>query len=204
MGEVPVLLGTTGLHLFGRCRYDSLVRQVTKCIDDALLWSSKYRRGLPPGYRVARHLCSQRDQDKFHFAEDEVEFANSEVKPCKKYLRASPCPCTAWFGLVNQVAFAFSMTSRMAPFRALLKPSAPFQWTNDLQQAFDDSKKEITARIKEGVQIFDKERPTCLATDWSKDGIGNWLFQKHCQPIPGDLLLPRGMEGENHRYSGPG
>ncbi len=21
----------------------------------------------------------------------------------------------------------------------------------------------------------------CLATDWSKDGIGYWLFQKHCQ-----------------------
>ena len=36
-------------------------------------------------------------------------------------------------------------------------------------------------RIKEGVRIFDKDRPTCLATDWSKDGIGYWLFQKHCQ-----------------------
>lgn len=23
-------------------------------------------------------------------------------------------------------------------------------------------------------------RPTCLATDWSKDGIGHWLLQKHC------------------------
>lgn len=181
-------------------RYDSLVtevRQVTKCIDDALLWSST----IEGAYHQATEwldICARNgitlNPDKFHFAEDEVEFAgfeitNSEVKPCKKYIRAIadfPVPTgitdiRAWFGLVNQVAFAFSMTSRMAPFRALLKPSAPFQWTDDLQQAFDDSKKEITDRTKEGVHIFDKERPTCLATDWSKDGIGYWLFQKHCQ-----------------------
>ena len=69
----------------------------------------------------------------------------------------------------------------MSPFRALLKPSSTFKWTNDLQQSFDASKTEICDRIKEGVQIFEKDRPTCLATDWSKDGIGYWLFQKHCQ-----------------------
>ena len=32
----------------------------------------------------------------------------------------------------------------------------------------------------EGVHIFDKSRQTCLATDWSKDGIVFWLFQKLC------------------------
>ena len=26
----------------------------------------------------------------------------------------------------------------------------------------------------------DKTKPTCLVTDWSKEGIGFWLFQKHC------------------------
>ena len=31
-----------------------------------------------------------------------------------------------------------------------------------------------------GVQIFDPGKPTCLATDWSKTGIGFWLLQKHC------------------------
>ena len=25
-----------------------------------------------------------------------------------------------------------------------------------------------------------KTKPTCLVTDWSKDGIGFWLLQKHC------------------------
>ena len=34
-------------------------------------------------------------------------------------------------------------------------------------------------------KIFDKGRPTSLATDWSKSGFGFWLTQKHCdcQPI---------------------
>ena len=29
--------------------------------------------------------------------------------------------------------------------------------------------------------IFDKKKPTCLATDWSKSGIGYCLLQKHCR-----------------------
>ena len=32
---------------------------------------------------------------------------------------------------------------------------------------------------------------TCLATDWSKDGIGYWLFQKHCDCFSGDLFCCR-------------
>ena len=31
------------------------------------------------------------------------------------------------------------------------------------------------------IQIFDPSKPTCLATDWSKTGIGFWLLQKHCK-----------------------
>ena len=30
------------------------------------------------------------------------------------------------------------------------------------------------------MEIFDKTKPNCLATDWCKDGIEFWLFQKHC------------------------
>ena len=35
--------------------------------------------------------------------------------------------------------------------------------------------------IKEGVQSFEPNRPTCLATDWSKTGLGFTLLQKHCR-----------------------
>ena len=181
-------------------RYDSLVAGIekkTKCIDDAFLWSDS----IEDAFHQATEwldICARNgitlNPSKFRFAQDEVEFAGfeitrTEVKPWRKYLRAisefpTPTGITdiwAWFGLVNQVAYAFSMASVVSPFRSLLKPSSPFTWSTDLQQAFDASKTEICTRIQEGVRIFDKNRLTCLATDWSKDGIGYWLFQKHCQ-----------------------
>ncbi len=136
--------------------------------DDALLWSTSIEDALHQATEWL-NICARNgitlNPDKFRFAQDEVEFAgfqiiNTEVKPCNKYLRAItdfPIPngitdIRAWFGLVNQVAFAFSMASVMAPFRALLKPSAQFTWTDDLQQAFEASRLKITSRIKEGVR----------------------------------------------------
>ena len=68
----------------------------------------------------------------------------------------------------------------MLPFRRLLKPGTPFEWNDRLDDLFDNSKSLIIDDIRKGVEIFDKSKPTCLATDWSKDGIGFWLSQKHC------------------------
>lgn len=86
----------------------------------------------------------------------------------------------SWFGLVNQVSYAFSMTEKMNPYRQLLKHNAPFVWTSKLENLFQISKKAIIKEIEHGVRIFDRSKPTCLAKDWSKTGIGFWLFQKHC------------------------
>ena len=127
------------------------------------------------------------------FAEETVEFAGFEirtdsVRPCKKYLQAItdfPTPknisdIRSWFGLVNQVSYAFSMAPTMLPFRQLLKPAKSFSWDDSLDEAFKESKTVIVREIQKGVRIFDKSKPTCLATDWSNSGIGFWLFQKHC------------------------
>ena len=110
------------------------------------------------------------------------------VRPCKNYLQAIrdfPTPknltdVQSWFGLVNQVSYAFSMAECMQPFRQLLKPSKTFTWDDQLDNIFNESKSIIIKEIENGVKIFDKNKPTCLATDWSRDGIGFWLFQKHC------------------------
>ena len=181
-------------------RYDALVANVrskTKCIDDTLLWSDDITEAFHQATEWL-HICAVNgitlNPKKFHFAEDTVEFAGftvtpSEVRPADKFLESItefPTPTSitdirAWFGLVNQVSYAFAMTSAMLPFRALLKPSTPFVWSDELAEAFAASKLHICERIRVGVEIFDKDRPTCLATDWSKDGIGFWLFQKHCQ-----------------------
>jgi len=63
----------------------------------------------------------------------------------------------------------------MLPFRQLLKPGTPFKWDSELNELF-----VIIEEIEEGLCIFDKSKPMCLATDWSKTGVGFWLFQKHC------------------------
>ena len=77
--------------------------------------------------------------EKFQFAMEEVEFAGfmvgkSSIGTTEKYKQAImefPAPQSisdvrSWFGLINQVAYSFSMSSVMAPFRLLLSPSTKF------------------------------------------------------------------------------
>lgn len=184
-------------------RYDQIIADsklsyasYTKCIDDTLIWSDDIENNF---FQVAEwlNMCGLHgitlNPKKFVFAEDNTEFAGFEitpdaVQPCGAYLRAIaefPTPqnitdVRAWFGVVNQVSYSFSMADKMLPFRQLLKPSTPFQWNGNLDALFKESKIAIVNDIKEGVRIFDKNKPTCLATDWSKTGIGFWLVQKHC------------------------
>ncbi|CAB4000845.1 Hypothetical predicted protein [Paramuricea clavata] len=68
----------------------------------------------------------------------------------------------------------------LLPHRPALKPGTPFIWNEELNNLFNESKTVIVTEIEEGVRIFDKSKPPCLATDWSKSGIGFWLLQKHC------------------------
>ena len=104
----------------------------TKCIDDTLLWSST----IADSFLQAQEwldLCSRHgitlNHSKFRFTGETVEFAGFEISnetvcPCKKYMNAIadfPTPTSltdvrSWFGLVNQVAYAFSMTDNMLPF----------------------------------------------------------------------------------------
>jgi hypothetical protein len=128
--------------------------------------------------------------DKFHFAKEVVEFAGFEitmeaVRPSEKHLQEIwdfPAPMClkevrSWFGLVNQVAFAFSASSMMEPFRHLLKPKLKFAWSPQLQVTFEESRWVIVEMVTEGVKIFDMKRVTCLLTDWSKMGLGFFLVQ---------------------------
>ena len=62
----------------------------------------------------------------------------------------------------------------------LLLPKNKFEWTPDIDETFKKSKTLIIKEIKCGVEIYDPSRPTCLRPDWSKQGIGYFLLQKHC------------------------
>ena len=180
-------------------RYDEIVAHIprkTKCIDDTLLWSNSIEDSF---FQAAQWLDGggrngiTLNPEKFVFCEDEVEFAGfrislNNVSPCQRYLQAIkdfPTPknitdVRSWFGLLNQVSYAFSMAKRLQPLRQLLKPDQKFEWSDPINNLFEESKDVIISEIDKGVRIFDKNKPTCLATDWSKDGIGFWLLQKHC------------------------
>ena len=47
----------------------------------------------------------------------------------------------------------------------MLSPQSEFVWNQDLNDAFERSKKEIIESVKNGVKTFDPKRTTCLAID---------------------------------------
>ena len=84
-------------------RYDEILstsqlsnKDYTKCIDDALLWSTSIEKSFWQTVEWLEILGKNgiiANSDKFKFAEDVVEFAGFEitpdsVRPCTKYLRA--------------------------------------------------------------------------------------------------------------------
>ena len=116
-----------------------------------------------------------------------------EVRPSKKYtdtIKHFPQPKTitdmrAFFGLVNQVTFAFYISKEMEPFRELLKPKnspgGKLYWDAQLQRIFEKAKNAIVKEVINGVKTYDSQRKTCLATDWSRTGICHTLLQKYCK-----------------------
>ena len=181
-------------------RFDEIVAtipQKTKCIDDTLLWSQSIEEAFFQAIQwldiCGRHGITL-NPTKFVFAKKTVQFAGFEisdtaVRPCPKMFEAIekfPRPenltdLRSWYGLINQVSYTLATAPIMLPFRKLLSPSQKFEWTEELNQACEESRKTIINQIAKGVQIFDKDLPTCLATDWSKTGLGFWLFQKTCK-----------------------
>ena len=113
------------------------------------------------------------------------------VRPNRKFLeaiRAFPAPKTlsearSFFGMVNQVSYAFAMSPHMAAFRHMLRPDTweAFEWNDTLKEEFEAAKEKIVESVQDGVSSFDTSKTTCLATDWSKQGLGFFLLQKWCE-----------------------
>ena len=131
--------------------------------------------------------------EKFHFARRIVDFAgfrisDETIEPLPKYMdaiRDFPTPTSttdirSWFSLVNQVANYAQLRDIMAPFKPFLSPRCRFEWTPELERAFQASKESIIAEVRHGVEIFDPTKRTCIRPDWSRQGIGYFLSQKHC------------------------
>ena len=156
-------------------------------MDDTVLWADSIKEAF-------NQVCSYltlvgkngivMNPAKFVFAEKTVEFAGftitaDSVRPSPTYLEGIknfPPPrditgARSFFGLVNQASYAFSMKECMQPFRHLLKKGVKFEWNPELQRSFDEAKQHIIDLVEEGVRIFDMSKPTCLATDWCRQGV---------------------------------
>ena len=202
-----------GFHASGDAytkRFDDITvgqPRTARCVDDSLLWDTGIEQAFWHTFDYIK-LCADNgivfNREKFVFAQLRAEFAGFEItedsyRPPEHILASIsnfPVPKSvtdvkSFFGLVNQVAYAFSQADTMAPFRELLKKEKDkrlFYWDDTLQTVFDEAKREIVRQVCEGVRSFELNRPTCLATDWSKAGLGYTLTQRHCDcpdpPVP--------------------
>ena len=173
------------------------IDNIDKCVDDAILYDDDIAQNF---FEVCSYLtrCSSAgmvfNPSKFQFAEEEVDYlgfriTTSGIKPREDFLqsiRNFPTPrnitdVRSWYGMINQISYAFAIAPVMLPFRHLLSSKLPFHWSPELQAAFDSSKEEIIRQCEKGVRTFSLTAPTALATDWSKQAMGFWLTQKFCQ-----------------------
>ena len=181
-------------------RTDNITKDVErklKIVDDSLLYDNTIEESF---YHTWDYLttCAENgivaNLKKFQFCQDTVEFAGltitpSGIVPSAKMLSAmrnfpSPTDLTgarSWFGLVNQVAWAYSLSPVMAPFREIIKPNSKFYWDDSLEKIFQSSKETIVNLVIDGVQSYNVTKRTCIQSDWSKDGLGYVLLQKHCE-----------------------
>ncbi|KAK3797543.1 hypothetical protein RRG08_054573 [Elysia crispata] len=53
----------------------------------------------------------------------------------------------------------------MQPFRTLLQPKTQFIGTEELDSLFEEAKAIIIQKIQRGMEIVDKNKPTCMATE---------------------------------------
>ena len=181
-GRYPCCVAPQGCRASGNGythQYDEIVSGIdnhTKCIDDTLLWSDSIANSFHQAVQWL-DVCGRNgitlNPEKFVFSSPVVDFARftiTMVLPSPKYsdaIQNFPIPhnihnIQSWFGLVDQVSYAFSMAERMLLFRALLKAGQQFHWGTELQEIFDKLKEHIVQEIETGVRIFDKSKPTCI------------------------------------------
>ena len=120
-------------------------------------------------------------EEKFKFCRDTVDFAGltlsqQGISPSNNIpsaIKDFPTPTNmtgarSWFGLVNQVAWAYSVSSIMQPFRELVKANSKFTRDDSLDKIFNDTKAKIVSLVEEGIRTFDTSCRTCLQTTEAK------------------------------------
>ena len=129
---------------------------------------------------------------KFQFCKKTVEFAwfrisSANIEPLPRYIDAIfPHPAKqhwreklVWFDKPS--GNYAQLRTVLAPFRPFLSPKTKFQWSDELDRCFKESKTFIINALRNRVQIFDLDKITCLRPGCSRKGIGYFLSQKQLQ-----------------------
>ena len=82
-----------------------------------------------------------------------------------------------------------------------MKSNSTFYWDEQLEDLFNELKTVLLSQVTDGIKSFDISKATCLQTDWSKEGIGYLLLQKHCN-CPSDKGPTCCKEGWKLIYAG--
>ena len=172
-------------------RYDEIVKDVlrkVKIIDDTLLYDNTIEGAFFSAWDYLT-LCAENgiviNVAKFKFCRARVDFAGLSITPTgtapsEKILSViqdfpKPTDITgarSWFGLVNQISWAYAISPIMEPFREAIKPHRTFFWDDHLSEIFEKSNKLLIEKVKEGIRSFNRDLQTSIQTDWSRDGIG--------------------------------
>ena len=180
-------------------RFDIITKEVEdmkRCVDDSLLYSQTLEGAF---FQTAKYLTLMGDNgilqnpEKFDFGKKEIEWAgflitNHSVKPLPKHtkaIRSFPTPkgitdMRSFTALLQQVAYCYAVSPKVARLRHLLKPSEQWIWDKETDDVFEEAREVIADKVEEGVRLFDPRIHTGLLTDWCQEGMGHILAQKHC------------------------
>ena len=150
--------------------YDEVIKDIprkVKCVHDALSYDSSIKESFYHTWDFLT-LCAEKGKvtnaDKFQFCGDTVTFAGLTITPISPHQTTFSLPlktslhqmisitgARSWFGLVNQVSWAYSISSIMQQFRDLVKPNSKFRWDETLDKLFQDSKGLLITALEEGI-----------------------------------------------------
>ena len=149
---------------------DEVIKDIArkfKWVDDTLLYDTDIKEAFYHTFDF-RTRCAQNgivlSKDKFQ-CKDTVQFGGLQITSSGVSLSESmlnailnfPVPKTitdarSWFGQVNQLSWAYSLSPIMLLFRDLVKKSSRFSWNQTLEKAFQESKQVIVKVVRRASQ----------------------------------------------------
>ena len=163
-----------------------------KCVDDTVIYDNSIEKAFYHTWDYL-YLCASNsiviDNQKFQLCKKTFTITGLNITPSRitpsnnNFSAIADFPLSqditgaqSWFGLVNQVAWAHSVSEITQPFRELIKPNNKFLWTAGLDRLCNDTKVLIISKLEQEKQTVDTKRQTSIQYGWSKDGIGYVVF----------------------------